>query len=78
MGTRIGLGFMVMAFLIAITVYVTILMVGTLETTNERIIKLRVPTNQASTDLLNGIHRSSAAIRGWILTSDSSFLIVHF
>mgnify|MGYP001205830034 CR=1 FL=1 len=75
LGTRIGLGFMVMAFLIAITVYVTILMVGTLETTNERIIKLRVPTNQASTDLLNGIHRSSAAIRGWILTSDSSFLI---
>ena len=50
-------------------------MVGTLETTNERIIKLRVPTNQASTDLLNGIHRSSAAIRGLILTSDSSFLI---
>lgn len=74
LGTRIGLGYMAMAAFIVITIIVTIRMVDSLETANDQITRLRIPTSQAGTDMLNGLHRSSAAIRGWILTGDSVFL----
>ncbi len=74
LGTRIVLGYMAMAAFIAITIVVTLGMVDSLESTNDQITRLRVPTSEAGTEMLNGLHRSSAAIRGWILTSDSLFL----
>lgn len=71
---RIGLGFAAITLLLAAAVLITISLIDTLDTTNKRIINLRVPTSKASSDMLYGIHHASSALRGWMLTGDSVFL----
>ncbi|XOV93321.1 MAG: response regulator [Bacteroidota bacterium] len=74
LGARIGLGYAVMALLLATTVLMTIYLIDVLDKTNNRIMDQRVPTSKASTDMLYGLHHSASSLRGYVLTGDPAHL----
>ena len=73
-GVRIGIGYAVMALLLATAILITLYLIDVLDSNNTRLINFRVPTSQASTDMLSGIHHSTSSLRGYILTGDSAFI----
>lgn len=70
---KMGLGFGVMALIIAVLVGVNMVQVNkTLELT-QRIARLRVPTAQNSMSILTGTNHALAALRGWMLLGNEKF-----
>ena len=44
-----------------------------MEIITKRVVELRTPTAHASLMMLNGINRSLASLRGWIILGDPKF-----
>jgi methyl-accepting chemotaxis protein len=72
-GGRLNAGFGVVCVVLATLVGVTIWKVSHVADTNQRIVKLRIPTSAASMGLVNNINSSLAALRGWMITGNPSF-----
>jgi CheY-like chemotaxis protein/CHASE3 domain sensor protein len=72
--SKITIGFFAIIFILIFAVSVTIWQVHNLNSTVNHLVDLRIPTAQASINLLNGLNRVSAAFRGYLLTTESSFL----
>ncbi|WP_417495927.1 HAMP domain-containing methyl-accepting chemotaxis protein [Maricaulis sp.] len=66
-------GFAVVVLILVVAVAFTIVNVGNIRRTNDRIVELRTPTSYASQALTNDINGSLAALRGWMLTGDTRF-----
>ncbi len=73
LGTRIGMGYGVISGILAIAIISTIVFVGNTTKITDRIIDLRTPTAQASLGMINGMNRSLAALRGWMLLGKDKF-----
>ncbi len=73
LGTRIGMGYGVISAILAIAIISTIVFVGNTAKITDRIIDLRTPTAQASLGMINGMNRSLAALRGWMLLGKDKF-----
>jgi methyl-accepting chemotaxis protein len=70
---RLAGGFAIIVSILLLAVTFTIVNVGGIKRTNDRIVELRTPTSQASQSLTNDINASLAALRGWMLTGNTSF-----
>jgi len=70
---KIGLGYFLMAAMLATAVLVTIWQVRQTAVINERIINLRVPSAAASLKVLNGVNHSVASMRGYAMWGDPEF-----
>ncbi|MGE5146528.1 MAG: MCP four helix bundle domain-containing protein [Candidatus Eiseniibacteriota bacterium] len=65
---RLMLGFAALCLVLAGTVGITVVKVGVVDSANDRIVDLRVPTAIAGTDLVAEVNGSLAALRGYMLT----------
>ena len=72
-GKKIGGGFGVVVLLIAILIVSVYVRTNESEAINNRVFELRTPTVLASTHVLNGINRSLAALRGWMILGKDKF-----
>ena len=72
-GKRIGLGFFMMALILATTIFITLYQVKGISQINRDIRDLRTPAAEASLQLLNGVNHSLVALRGWILLGEERF-----
>jgi methyl-accepting chemotaxis protein len=73
LGIKIGSGFLLMGLLLVLTVSGTMWQVHRTKDVTDRSIELRAPTLQTSLTLLNGMNRSLAALRGWIILGKEKF-----
>ena len=73
LGTKIGAGYAVAVVLLALAIAITVIQVNAISGLTGRIASLRVPTAQASLNMLNGINHSLAALRGWMLLGNEEF-----
>jgi methyl-accepting chemotaxis protein len=73
MSKKLGLGFLTMALIIAGVVMVNTNQVKSSQTISSRVIQVRVPTAEASLQMLNGINHALAALRGWMLLGNDNF-----
>jgi len=73
LGKKIGLGYFLMAVMLATAVLVTMWQVRETSVINERIINLRVPAAAASMKVLNGVNHSVASIRGYAMWGNPEF-----
>jgi signal transduction histidine kinase len=71
-GSRIGVGYMMMIGLLAFTIGVTIWQTGRLSERNRQIRTVNTPSIHAAYNLINGINHSMASLRGWIILGDES------
>lgn len=72
--SKITIGFFTIILILIFAVGLTIWQVQNLNTTINQLVDIRIPTAQASINLLNGINETSAAFRGYLLTHQPSFL----
>ena len=70
---RFVLGFAVVCVILAGAVVAILWRIGGVDARIDRIANLRVPTSISSARLANDINASVAALRGWMLTGESSF-----
>ncbi|SDM11629.1 HAMP domain-containing methyl-accepting chemotaxis protein [Maricaulis salignorans] len=70
---RLSAGFAVIGLILILAISGTLLGVGVIKTTNDRIVELRTPTSQASLALTGNISASLASLRGWMLTGDETY-----
>ncbi|MBI5186899.1 MAG: hypothetical protein HZA01_14400 [Nitrospinae bacterium] len=70
---KLGLGFAVITLVLVVSVLTSIWQVHETATVTNRTMELRVPTTQASLEILNGINHSLAALRGWIILGEDKF-----
>ncbi|MFP6746599.1 MAG: MCP four helix bundle domain-containing protein [Alphaproteobacteria bacterium] len=70
---RLVIGFAAIVLLLAAAAALTLWQVGTLKDGTDRIVYLRAPTAQASSNMVSNIHASLASLRGWMLTGNSEF-----
>ncbi len=73
LGTKLALGFSAVTFILVIAVGVTIIQVKRTTEVTDRLIELRAPTAQSTLMMLNGMNRSLAALRGWIILGKDKF-----
>ncbi len=71
---RLIAGFSIVVLILAFAVMTTIWEVEGINDDSQKIIKLRIPTSQASSNLLTQIQASLATLRGWMLTGNESFI----
>jgi methyl-accepting chemotaxis protein len=72
-GKSIGLGFLVIALVLAGAVGISLLRVQETSEMTYQLLDLRAPTAQASLSMQNGMNRSLAALRGWMLLGNDKF-----
>jgi methyl-accepting chemotaxis protein len=72
-GMKIGLGYVLIALILFITIAITMFQTGKSETITNRVVDLRVPTSQASLMMMNGMNHSLAALRGWMILGKDKF-----
>ncbi len=72
-GQKIGLGFSIIAIILALSIGATIVQINETEKVAQRINNLRKPTATASLQMLNGINQSLAALRGWMILGEEKF-----
>lgn len=70
---KLGSGFGVILFLLVTMVVYTTFKVNNIGTISERVSGLRLPTLQASQTMLNGVNRSLAGLRGYLLLGKDVF-----
>ena len=68
-------GFAFMLLLLCGAVGVTVWKVGEVQSDNQRVVHLRVPTAEASSEMTKDIYASLAALRGWMLTGNEAFKV---
>jgi signal transduction histidine kinase/DNA-binding response OmpR family regulator/CHASE3 domain sensor protein len=67
---KIGLGYALMAFVLAVAIFITMWQVREIASTTDRIVNLRVPSARASMEVMNGVNLSVSYLRGYVLLSD--------
>ncbi len=72
-GTKIMAGFAAIGLILVLSIVLTLIQVSRTGDVTNRVIDLRVPTAQASLNLLNGVNHSLAALRGWIILGKDNF-----
>jgi len=72
-GTKITVGFTLVAITMMTLVSVTIIKINESNSINKKVIELRVPTAMASIEMINGMNHSLAALRGWIILGKDKF-----
>jgi len=72
-GKKLTLGFGSILLILAILVAFIELKLNKLHDIQERVVELRMPTNVAGHDLVNGINYSLAALRGYMILNKESF-----
>ncbi len=72
-GKKIIIGFMLVTMLIVILAVITIRGISSTKTINHRVIALRQPTVLASTEMVNNINYSLAALRGYLILGKDKF-----
>lgn len=72
-GAKIGLGYAMVTLILIGAVATTIWQVRRTAVVTNRVIDLRAPTAQASLAMLNGMHHSLAALRGWMILGKDKF-----
>lgn len=70
---KLAAGFALITVLIIGTVAITYNGINNADEVNKRVIKLRLPTVLASTEMTNGINYSLAALRGWMILGKDKF-----
>ena len=73
LGTKISSGYALAIVMLAVAIVITVLQVNVISGLTNRIASLRVPTAQASLNMLNGMNHSLAALRGWMLLGNEKF-----
>ena len=73
LGIKIGSGYALAIVLLALAIVITVRQVNAISGLTNRIASLRVPTAQASLNMLNGLNHSLAALRGWMLLGNDTF-----
>ncbi len=66
-------GFAVIVLLLVVAVATTLWQVSGIKSGTDRIVNLRMPTAEASGNMVNNINASLAALRGWMLTGNEKF-----
>ena len=72
-GRKISSGFAILSLLIIFTIVTAMGRITDVQKINHRVFDLRTPTVLASTNMLNGINQSLAALRGYILLGKDGF-----
>ncbi|MDX2469427.1 MAG: HAMP domain-containing methyl-accepting chemotaxis protein [SAR324 cluster bacterium] len=70
---KLFLGFATMALTLVIVVFTTMARVQTVVELSHRVATLRVPTSEASGEVLRGIQHALAGLRGWMLIENTKF-----
>ena len=70
---RLIAGFAVLVLLLSCAVGITIWEVSGVKSGTDKIVTLRIPTSQASSNMLTQIQASLANLRGWMLTGNDNF-----
>ena len=70
---KIAGGFSLMAILMIVTVVIALNRINSVQEINTRVFELRMPTVLASTNMLNSINYSLAALRGYIILGNDKF-----
>jgi methyl-accepting chemotaxis protein len=70
---RLGLGFSAMVLIITVVVLMNNQQVKNTQAISMRVTEVRVPTAEASLQMLNGINHALAALRGWMLLGKDKF-----
>lgn len=70
---KLAVGFSIILVLMVIAVGTSIRGVSILQNNTDRIVNLRMPTAQASQQMMNNINASLAALRGWMLIENPAF-----
>lgn len=72
-GTKLYVGFGTVGLVLVCAVLITLFQVKRAQTLTDRVIELRAPTALAGTEMLNGVNRSLAALRGWMILGNEKF-----
>ncbi len=72
-GEKIGLGFVVIGLIFFANILFVFNLLNQTEELRDRVMELRTPTAQNSFKMLNGVNRSLAALRGWLLLGEEHF-----
>lgn len=72
-GKKIGAGFSIILFIMAVIVMVTMGKVSDTKEITDRIAKLRTPTALTTGEMMNGINHSLAALRGYMILGKDKF-----
>lgn len=75
LGVKIGGGYGLMGLILVTIVLATMYQVNRVKEINHRIMELRAPTARSSLMMLNGINRSLAALRGWMILGKDKFTV---
>ena len=70
---KLFLGFATMALTLIVVVLMTMAQVKTVINLTNKVSKLRLPTAEASGEVLTGIHHALSGLRGWMLIENSKF-----
>jgi len=71
---KIGFGYVIVGMMLSIAVGTTVYLVHDTARISDDLREHRVPTSQAGLTVLAGINQSLAALRGWMILGDESFL----
>ncbi len=70
---KITSSFVLLSLILLVFISTTIVSTKNTKVITDRMIDLRVPTSQASLQMINGMNHSLAALRGWMLLGKSNF-----
>jgi methyl-accepting chemotaxis protein len=68
---RLMAGFGAVCLVLAVAVGYTVVQVGSVATTTERMVNLRAPVSQTSTELVANLYSTLATLRGYLLTGNA-------
>ncbi len=71
---KIGLGYLVVGLMLLGSATIAMRKTAAVTEVSDRVFDLRVPTANGSIRLLNGVNRSLAALRGWMLLGNEMFI----
>ncbi len=72
-GTKLGGGFFICALILTAVVLTTVWRTGETREVTTRVAQLRGPTIQATLAMTNGVNRSLAGLKGWMLLGKEVF-----
>ena len=75
LGKRIGFGYGLITLVLMVAVIGTLIQVRTVDDSTERLLSIRQPSARADIELLSGINRSIAELRGWMLLRKDTFKV---
>jgi len=70
---RLILGFSAICIILIAAVFSTLIKTASIDQITEEIVEVRMPSADTSSQMVNHINASLAALRGWLLTADDGF-----